>query len=287
MKNRLLLVWWAFLSLLVLPVFAQQPQQQHPLLVFQGSVEEFEAALSKSRVANEDPVIHDVAMLLYGIRDTSGNYLRAKADAIRQMKAKYPEEQLDVHFLITVAGAKYALNQGELDRAESLLKEAWWQFPQGGMMAVQIAEEIKTKQYFKDLKVDLNQSIQLADGQTANLKTLLGRNKGVVLNIWAAWCPYCMSAMPEINQKAEALQKQGVALVGLNVDTQDGKDKSQKVLQEHKIRVPWLIDNQDQRYLRLFRANSLPRWVLLNRDGKVLQSAHPSDPRWSDWLKAL
>jgi thiol-disulfide isomerase/thioredoxin len=275
------------MCLLAHPIFSQQSRQQHPLMVFRGSPEEFDAELSKSRAANEDPLMLDVALLLYGIRDSTGDYLQSKQDIIRQIGAKYPKEQLDIHFLAAIAEAKNALNQGNLDQAEDLLKEAWWQFPQGGMMAGQIVEDVKAKQYFKELKVDMTQSIQLANGQTTSLKDLIGDNKGIVLDIWAEWCPYCMASMPELNQQAAAVRKEGLVLVGLNVDTEDGREKALKVQQEYKIDVPWLIDNQKQQYLRLFRAYSLPRWVLLDKEGKVLQSAHPQDPRWSQWLKAL
>jgi peroxiredoxin len=54
------------------------------------------------------------------------------------------------------------------------------------------------------------------DGKTHALKQY--RGKVVVLDFWYRGCPWCIRAMPQVNQLAQDFKDQGVQVLGMNVD---------------------------------------------------------------------
>ena len=45
------------------------------------------------------------------------------------------------------------------------------------------------------------------------------RNRVVVLNFWATWCPPCVEETPSLRRLAEQMSPFGVTVIGVSVDT--------------------------------------------------------------------
>ncbi len=282
MLRGLVFVWLMTASfLLAQPQFS--PQEARLLEPFK-SREAFEQAWQTVKQQGANPMLLDISRILFAIRDESGEYMNENLESFRALTKTYSEEYMDIHFLVGAAEAKHAFINGQFEEAERLLKNVWWQFPQGGGLLSEMAEEVKKVRYFSELKVDLEHPTFRFNEEPVTLRELLKENKGVMVGLWAQWCKVCMISMPEWNSQAERLQQKGVILVGMNVDKEEGQQKATAVHEQHGIRYPWLLDNADRHYAKLFRAFALPGWVLLDREGKVIFAANPKDPRWEKIL---
>ncbi len=69
-------------------------------------------------------------------------------------------------------------------------------------------------------------AIELArdDGTTIELVDLIQPGRRLLVNVWATWCLPCAQEMPELNALRPGLAANGIDLVGLNVDTDEGID---------------------------------------------------------------
>jgi cytochrome c biogenesis protein CcmG, thiol:disulfide interchange protein DsbE len=70
-------------------------------------------------------------------------------------------------------------------------------------------------------------SVQTMDGKRVALNTLLGSGKPIVLDFWATWCGPCRQEIPHLNAIAEKHRKDGLIVIGLNLE--DPAEDRQKV----------------------------------------------------------
>jgi thiol-disulfide isomerase/thioredoxin len=95
------------------------------------------------------------------------------------------------------------------------------------------------------------------------------RNKVVVLNFWATWCPPCREEIPEFI-KLQNLHGSGVQVIGLAVDNLEDVKEFYKA---EGMNYPVLIGEQNAfDILTAFgeTTGSLPYTVVLNTDGMIV-----------------
>ena len=95
------------------------------------------------------------------------------------------------------------------------------------------------------------------------------RGKPLMVNIWASWCAPCIKEMPQLVALNARYQPQGLNLVGIAVDDQDGKVK--RVIKRHHIDWSIAMDESD-RVSRLFEIDELPATFVYWPDGTVAWS---------------
>ena len=96
------------------------------------------------------------------------------------------------------------------------------------------------------------------------------RNKVVVLNFWATWCPPCRQEIPEFIQLQNKYGQSGVQVIGVAVDN---LDDVKQFYQETGMNYPVLIGEQDAFNLMAEfgeTTGSLPYSVILNTDGQIV-----------------
>ncbi len=112
-------------------------------------------------------------------------------------------------------------------------------------------------------------------GETISLADLKG--KWVVIDFWATWCGPCLYESPYFEKMAIKYQKENVKFLALSLDERKGKweleakNKSKKVLQWHA--------NQINQVTFDYQINGIPRFVVIDPDGKIYQAkmSRPSE----------
>ena len=93
------------------------------------------------------------------------------------------------------------------------------------------------------------------------------RGHVVVMNFWATWCEPCRDEMPAFVQVLRQTGPQGVAMVGVSMDT---GPNTQAVVQqfEERYRLPWPIAFPDTMLRQRSESIGLPTTVLLDKQGR-------------------
>lgn len=129
--------------------------------------------------------------------------------------------------------------------------------------------------------VDRGEPIELTgtdlDGEEVDLADL--RGKPVVVNVWASWCPPCITEQPDLNEAAAELGD-GVQFVGLNIRDASRDDAKAYV---RDLDVPYgSIYSADGTALLPFAGTltprSIPSTVVLDSEGRVAASVNGRIP---------
>jgi len=154
----------------------------------------------------------------------------------------------------------------------------------GDILASQRREAVQAAA-MSDFKVPMDMVLASADGESKTLAEWMGEGEVMLVDFWASWCGPCIRLMPSLKEKQEKLSKQGVFVAGINTDRQDQLGNALKVRDRQEMgSVPWLLDRNGGDLSGMLMINSIPRMVLIDREGTVLFNGHPQDESLSGAL---
>jgi len=105
------------------------------------------------------------------------------------------------------------------------------------------------------------------DGRPASLSDY--RDKTVVLNFWATWCPPCRAEMPELQKFHEANLDTDIIVLAVNAtDTESGAAAVRRWLSDHEYTMPVLADPRGEAG-RLYRVRTYPTTYVIGPGGIV------------------
>ncbi len=123
--------------------------------------------------------------------------------------------------------------------------------------------------------VQIGQELAIAgptlDGKQFDLKAL--RGKVVLVDFWATWCGPCVDEMPNVLRAYNRFHKDGFEVVGISFDRT--KNALARFVEEKQIPWPQIFFDEagrrgwDNPLGRRFGIQSIPRMLLVGRDGKV------------------
>jgi thiol-disulfide isomerase/thioredoxin len=90
--------------------------------------------------------------------------------------------------------------------------------------------------------------------------------KVVLLQFWATWCGYCRREQPAVDKVTKEFENQGLVVLAVNVG--EPRDKVVEYLRD-KPRACHIVMSDDTNLARIFRAEGFPKYVVINRQGKV------------------
>jgi len=108
----------------------------------------------------------------------------------------------------------------------------------------------------------------LAGEQFTNEST---KGKVVLFQFWTTWCHYCRSEESLVNDLTTEFAEKGLIVIA--VDVGESKKVVQQYLKDHP-RKCHIVVMEDTNLAAMYAANRYPIYVVVDRDGKVVDTQH-------------
>jgi peroxiredoxin len=123
------------------------------------------------------------------------------------------------------------------------------------------------------------------DGQPTDMARW--KDRIVVVNFWATWCPPCVEEMPDLQRIHDEYSSRGVTVIGLGIDS---PSSLKRFRDEHLLSLPLFAAGVSGSELGRALGNpsgALPYTVLVDREGRIVQArlgqVQPAElRRWLD-----
>ena len=109
-------------------------------------------------------------------------------------------------------------------------------------------------------------TLELLGGGQVTLSEL--RGKGVVINLWASWCPPCRAEMPAIQLVYEKTRERGLEVLAVNTTFQDSERAAADFIQELGLTFPVPLDRSGT-VSRQYQLRALPSTFFVDREGII------------------
>jgi len=121
-------------------------------------------------------------------------------------------------------------------------------------------------------------SLKTLDGQVVHLSDYLG--KGVLINLWATWCPPCQAEMPAIQAAYEKYKDRGLVVLGIDFTAQDNLPDVVAFVNQSNLTFPVLLDEDGSISSNSYGMRGLPDSFFIDSAGvvrRIVTGAIPSD----------
>ena len=102
-----------------------------------------------------------------------------------------------------------------------------------------------------------------------------GGAKVTLLDFWATWCGPCRHALPGLKQLQAVYGADKVEVISISEDEDEGT--WQRFVAQNQMNWTQRIDS-DHQMMRQYGASALPTYVLIGKDGNVVQQYVGDDP---------
>lgn len=174
-----------------------------------------------------------------------------------------------------------ALKKGDKDSFKAHITEAFWLSPrQASAFAPQI-ERMRLEDSMRSVKMDFNSKfIPLRGGDAIPLASLMQNKKAMIIHFWTPTSRECETSMPDYALTAQNLTGKGISMVSIIPDgIQQIITDARAMIQKLGLEPPgaWLMDQKENSLVRELRVQTMPVFVLISNDGKILFNGEPSD----------
>lgn len=184
-----------------------------------------------------------------------------------------------------------SLKKGDKAAFKSHITEAFWLSPrQASAFAPQI-DRLRLEDSMRSVKIDFETKlITIVGGDTITLKSLMQDKKAMILHFWSPASRECEATLPDFIITAKDLGGKGIAMVSIIPDS------TPKIITDTRAMIQplgptspgaWLIDQKENPLIRELRVQSLPIFVLVSNEGKILFNGEPTDDGLWDALKKI
>ncbi|HBD26440.1 TlpA disulfide reductase family protein [Flavobacterium sp.] len=117
------------------------------------------------------------------------------------------------------------------------------------------------------------------------------RGKYVYIDVWATWCGPCLAEIPHLKKVEAKYHGKNIEFVSISVDTEKDYEKWKKMVVSKELGGIQLFadKNWTSDFIKAFGINSIPRFILIGPDGKVIKAdaARPSSDSLTELLDGL
>ena len=113
------------------------------------------------------------------------------------------------------------------------------------------------------------------EGTTVSLDDFKG--KVVVIDTWATWCVPCIKMMPHFKRLAKELSNPNVVFLSVCLGTSVEIDRWKDIVKKHQLEGNLIfISSWTKGFANDYRITSVPRFIVISREGKVASFAAPA-----------
>ncbi len=114
------------------------------------------------------------------------------------------------------------------------------------------------------------------NNEPVSLDALLKKNKAVLINFWATWCPPCREEIPGLIKLQEKFKDKSFTVLG--VDAGESKIKVSGFVEKIGINYPVVLDS-DMAVAERYSVYGIPTSFLVSSKGKILGEYHAYTPK--------
>ncbi|WP_298500304.1 TlpA disulfide reductase family protein [uncultured Algibacter sp.] len=124
-------------------------------------------------------------------------------------------------------------------------------------------------------------------GGSTSLDDLKG--KYVYIDLWATWCGPCKAEIPALKRVEKAYHGKNIAFVSISLDSANAHDAWRTMVEKKELTGIQLYAKGDQKFARDFKVTSIPRFILIDPNGIVINdnAPRPSNKKLINLLDAL
>lgn len=184
-----------------------------------------------------------------------------------------------------------SLKKGDKDAFKSHITEAFWLSPRQASAFAPHIERMRLEEAMQAVRIDFEtRLIALGGGDAVVLRNLMVDRKAMLLHFWSPASKECEASLPDFVITAKTLAAKGVAMVCLlPEDSPELLTNAREMLRPLGTNPPgaWLIDQKESPLARELRVQTLPVFVLVSNEGRILFNGHPADDGLWDALKKI
>ena len=184
-----------------------------------------------------------------------------------------------------------SLKKGDKDAFKSHITEAFWLSPRQASAFAPHIDRMRLEEAMRAVRIDFEtRLIALGGGDAVVLKNLMADKKAMLLHFWSPASKECEASLPDFIITAKALGEKGVAMVSLlPEDSPELLSKSREMIRPLGANPPgaWLVDQKENPLARELRVQTLPVFVLVSNEGRILFNGDPADDGLWDALKRI
>lgn len=184
-----------------------------------------------------------------------------------------------------------SLKKGDKDAFKSHITEAFWLSPRQASAFAPHIDRLRLEDAMRAVRIDFESKLAALGGDDeVVLKDLMIGKKAMVLHFWSPASRESEASMPDYVITAKALGDKGVAMVSI-LPGEPAKilTDARVLLQTIGEKPPgaWLVDRKENPLARDLRVQSLPAFILVSNEGRVLFNGDPTDDGLWDALTKL
>lgn len=114
------------------------------------------------------------------------------------------------------------------------------------------------------------------DGELFRLSDHLGQGP-LLIDFWATWCTPCKQELVYLQKLYENYKDDGFNLITISTDSPKSQSKVKPYVRSKRYTFPVLFDPTGE-VIRLFQGNALPYQILLDGEGKIVETHQGYNP---------
>jgi hypothetical protein len=268
------------------------------LLSERGTVEALDAAIAEARKTGVSDQAILEARFLYHIDRREDQAIAAMLPEFLKQRESFKLEDSAIFAVkedwlavIEYVQAIDSLEKGDKAAFKTHITEAFWLSPRQASAFTPHIERMRLEETMRAVKLDLGTKFPpLVSADPVALDSLISGKKALLLHFWSPLSPECEAAMPDFAATAATLATNGIAVASLV------SDDTPKLLTDARAMIhplgekppgAWLIDSKEKPIGRELRIQTLPAFVLVSPEGKIIYNGDPTEDEFWDALKKI